>query len=125
VRQILDNLVSNAVKFTYPGGRIAIEAQPLVEDTGEAPMHCTIEVSDTGIGISQEEQAHIWERIYRSASPQAEGAATRVGMGLSVVKSLAEAHGGRVWMESMPSVGSTFTVLLPIRRAQIADRQGS
>jgi PAS domain S-box-containing protein len=125
VRQILDNLVGNAVKFTYPGGRITIEARPLVEDTDGAPMHCTIEVSDTGIGISQEEQAHIWERFYRPASPQAEEAATKVGMGLSVVKSLAEAHGGRVWMESTPSVGSTFTVLLPIKRAQTADRQGS
>jgi signal transduction histidine kinase len=82
-------------------------------------------VSDTGIGISQEEQVHIWERFYRSASPRAEEAAPRVGMGLSVVKSLAEAHGGRVWMESTPSLGSTFTVLLPIRRAQLANRQSS
>ena len=125
VRQILDNLVSNAIKFTYPGGRITVEAQSLVGDTGEAPMHCTIAVSDTGIGISQEEEAHIWERFYRPASPLAEEAASGVGMGLSIVRSLAEAHGGRVWMESAPSVGSVFTVLLPIKRAQLADQQGS
>jgi len=120
VRQILDNLVSNAVKFTYPGGHITVGAQLLREEGDRVPMHCKIWVEDNGIGISPEEQTHIWERFYRPASPLAEEA-SGLGMGLSIVKSLVEAHGGRVWMESTPSEGSTFTVLLPVTRPQRVD----
>jgi PAS domain S-box-containing protein len=117
VRQIVDNLVSNAVKFTYPGGRVTIGAA-LLRDEGEHPhMHCAIWVEDTGIGISAEEQEHIWERFYRPANPLAVEA-SGLGVGLSIVKSLVEAHNGRVWLESTPGVGSKFTVLLPIKRAR-------
>jgi PAS domain S-box-containing protein len=118
VRQIVDNLVSNAIKFTYPGGRIEIGAT-LLRDEGERPqMHCAIWVQDTGIGISPEEQEHIWERFYRPANPLAVEA-SGLGVGLSVVKSLVEAHNGRVWLASTPGSGSKFTVLLPIKRAQL------
>jgi signal transduction histidine kinase len=116
VRQIVDNLVSNAVKFTYPGGRVTIGAT-LLHDEGEQPqMHCAIWVEDTGIGISPEEQEHIWERFYRPANPLAVEA-SGLGVGLSIVKSLVEAHNGRVWLESTPGMGSKFTVLLPTKRA--------
>lgn len=116
VRQILDNLVSNAIKFTYPGGHITIGVRLLRDEEERSPTHCAIWVSDTGIGIPPDEQAHIWERFYRPASPLAVEA-SGLGVGLSIVKSLVEAHGGRVWLESTPGVGSTFTVLLPIKRA--------
>ncbi|MBN1814564.1 MAG: PAS domain S-box protein [Anaerolineae bacterium] len=117
VRQIVDNLVSNAIKFTYPGGRVTIGAT-LLCDEGERPRtHCAIWVEDTGIGISPEEQEHIWERFYRPANPLAVEA-SGLGVGLSIVKSLVEAHNGRVWLESTPGVGSKFTVLLPTKRAQ-------
>nr|HID14704.1 sensor histidine kinase [Anaerolineae bacterium] len=116
VRQILDNLVSNAIKFTYPGGHITIGARLLRDDEEQSPTHCAIWVSDTGIGIPLEEQAHIWERFYRPTNPLAVEA-SGLGVGLSIVKSLVEAHGGRVWLESAPGAGSTFTVLLPIRRS--------
>jgi PAS domain S-box-containing protein len=117
VRQIVDNLVSNAVKFTYPGGRVTIGAT-MLRDEGEQPqMHCAIWVEDTGIGISPEEQEHIWERFYRPVNPLAVEA-SGLGVGLSIVKSLVEAHSGRVWLESTPGVGSKFTVLLPTKRAQ-------
>lgn len=119
VRQILDNLVSNAIKFAYPGGRITIGAR-LLCDEGEQATVCALWVSDTGIGISPEEQARIWERFYRPSNPLATEAGG-LGVGLSIVKSLVEAHGGRVWLESTPGVGSTFTVLLPVNRAPPID----
>jgi PAS domain S-box-containing protein len=117
VRQILDNLVSNAIKFNYPGGHITIGAKPLRDSEEQPPKHCSIWVSDTGIGIPPEEQPHIWERFYRPASPLA-AEASGLGVGLSIVKSLVEAHSGRVWVNSTPGVGSTFTVILPIKRVQ-------
>jgi PAS domain S-box-containing protein len=123
VRQILDNLVSNAVKFTYPGGCVTIGAKLLRDDEGRSPTHCALWVADTGIGISSEEQAHIWERFYRPTNPLA-AEAGGLGVGLSIVKSLVEAHAGRVWLESTPGVGSTFTAVLPIKRAQpVGDQQ--
>ncbi|NLE46696.1 MAG: GAF domain-containing protein, partial [Chloroflexi bacterium] len=120
IRQILDNLVSNAIKFTYPGGRITIGACALHEASDAGPSQCAISVADTGIGIMPEEQARIWERFYRPSNPLAEESGG-LGMGLSIVRSLTEAHGGRVWVESRPGVGSTFTVLLPIRPTEHAD----
>jgi PAS domain S-box-containing protein len=117
VRQIVDNLVSNAVKFTYPSGRITI-GTTLLRDSGEQPQtYCAIWVEDTGIGISPEEQMHIWERFYRPSNPLAVEA-SGLGVGLSVVKSLVQAHGGRIWLESTVGKGSKFTVLLPVKRAQ-------
>ena len=117
VRQILENLVSNAIKFTYPGGRITIGARPLRDVEGQPPTYYSLWVADTGIGIAAEEQPKIWRRYYRPAN----SLATETGklcVGLSIVKSLVEAHNGRVWVESTPGVGSTFTVLLPTRRIQ-------
>ena len=119
MRQILNNLVSNAVKFTYPGGSITIGANLLRDGEGQASMHCAIWVEDTGIGISPDEQAHIWERFYRPASPLAVEA-SGLGVGLSIVKSLVEAHNGRVWLESTPGLGSKFTILLPVKRMRPA-----
>jgi len=115
MRQILDNLISNAVKFTYPGGRITIGARLLCDEEEQSLEHCAIWIEDTGIGISPDEQAHIWERFYRPSSPLAVEA-SGLGVGLSIVKSLVEAHNGRVWLESTPGMGSKFTVLLPVKR---------
>ncbi len=116
MRQILDNLVSNAIKFTYPGGHITIGARPLSESKGQPPTYCSLWVSDTGIGIPPEEQPRIWERFYHPTD-RLTAEPSGLGVGLSIVKSLAEAHGGRVWVESTPGVGSTFTVLIPIKHA--------
>ncbi|MBN1976552.1 MAG: PAS domain S-box protein [Anaerolineae bacterium] len=120
IRQILNNLISNAVKFTYPGGRITIGANLLRDEEEQASTHCAIWVEDTGIGISPDEQAHIWERFYRPSSPLA-AEASGLGVGLSIVKSLVEAHNGRVWLESTPGAGSKFTVLLPVKRTRQTD----
>jgi PAS domain S-box-containing protein len=121
VRRILDNLVSNAIKFTYPGGHITIGAKPL-RDGELPPSYCAIWVSDTGIGIPPEEQVRIWTRFYHPpASLPAE--ASRYGVGLFIVKSLVEAHQGQVWVESTLGEGSTFTVLLPIKHNDGQPRQ--
>lgn len=116
IRQVVTNLISNAVKFTYPGGRVTVGVTTVPEPDGAPPHFCRIWVQDTGIGIPVEEQTRVWERFYRSENPL-RMAAGGLGVGLSIVKSLTEAHGGRVWLESAPGQGSTFTVLLPIRRA--------
>jgi PAS domain S-box-containing protein len=121
VRQVVDNLFSNATKFTYPGGSVTVGARLFREEDEQATPSCSIWVSDTGIGISPEEKSHIWERFYRPVNPLTVET-SGLGVGLSIVKSLVEAHGGRVWMESTLGVGSTFTVLLPItRRRPISD----
>lgn len=120
VRQILDNLVGNAIKFTYPGGRITIGTHLLLDDLDgdeRSAPHCAIWVADSGIGISPEEKSRIWERFYRPTNPLTVES-SGLGVGLSIVKSLVEAHNGRVWLESALGTGSRFTVLLPISRAR-------
>jgi PAS domain S-box-containing protein len=115
IRQVVSNLLSNAVKFTYPGGRVTVGLAAVPEPDGAPPQFCRLWVQDTGIGIPLEEQSRVWERFYHTDDPL-RMAAGGMGVGLSIVKSLVEAHGGRVWLESAPGQGSTFTVLLPIRR---------
>src|SRR4029078_12990841 len=107
VRQILLNLLSNAVKFTPDGGKIdvrAIQSQDRVE----------ISVSDTGIGIAQEDQDAIFEEFRQVGSDYArkrEG----TGLGLTLARKFVELHGGRIWVRSEIGRGSTFTFTLPVR----------
>ena len=104
--RMFDNLLTNAVKFTPQGGTIDLRAQRLNGDL-------VVEVSDTGIGIAAEEQARIFDRFY-----QVDGASTRryggMGLGLALVKEIAEAHAGTVSVDSELGVGSTFRVCLPL-----------
>jgi len=114
LRVILDNLISNAIKFTYPGGSLSIAAQPLESSLGE-PDAISLTISDTGVGIRLEDQPHIWERFYRANNPLSLEAGG-LGIGLTITKALVEAHGGRIWVDSQPGQGSTFTVLFPVRQ---------
>jgi len=103
LRQVLANLVENAVKYTDSGGRIDISAS-----AGDGVV--ALNVRDTGIGIAPEHLPHVWDRLYRAdASRTTRG----LGLGLSLVKAVVEAHGGRVEVTSVPQQGSTFTVMLP------------
>ncbi|MFN3762910.1 MAG: sensor histidine kinase [Anaerolineae bacterium] len=95
------------------GGRLSAERGGGAHS--RSPQFCRLWVQDTGIGIPLEEQSRVWERFYHTDDPL-RMAAGGMGVGLSIVKSLVEAHGGRVWLESAPGQGSTFTILLPMRR---------
>lgn len=106
LRQVLDNLVSNAIKYTPEGGQIEID---LEKQTGRAVLR----VRDTGIGISPEDQLHIFERFYRAHNNYTQNI-EGTGLGLSIVKSIVERHNGRIWVESELGQGSTFVVVLPL-----------
>jgi len=111
LRQILYNLLSNAIKYTGEAGVIRVEART---ELGEAH----IAVIDSGVGISIEDQAHVFEEFRQVGDPQTRVAGT--GLGLALTRRLVEAHGGRIGVESEPGVGSTFTVSLPIGRPEEA-----
>lgn len=104
LRQALSNLVANALRHTPKGGRIALAAQ----DQG---MAVALTVSDTGCGIAQEHQPLIFDRFYRVDAARSSTDST--GLGLSVVRSIAELHGGSVSVASTPAQGTTFTLLMP------------
>ncbi|HVF26076.1 MAG TPA: PAS domain S-box protein, partial [Anaerolineales bacterium] len=104
LRQILVNLVGNAIKFTHQG-EIVIQAESIEETDSHAFVHFSVQ--DTGVGISQERQVAVFDRF-----TQADGSTTRqyggTGLGLTISKQLVEAMGGRIGLESTPGVGSTF-----------------
>jgi two-component system, NtrC family, sensor kinase len=105
VKQVLLNLLSNAVKFTPEGGRISLTA-------GRKNGLVEIAVTDTGVGIASEDQAAIFEEFRQVGSDETrkqEG----TGLGLTLAKKFVELHGGRIWVESEPGRGSTFTFTLP------------
>jgi signal transduction histidine kinase len=107
VKQVLLNLVSNALKFTPEGGRIEIRAGM---DDGMAE----ISVTDTGVGIAPEDQEAIFEEFRQvgTADKKVEG----TGLGLALSRKFIELHGGRIWVKSELGQGSTFTFTLPVQR---------
>ena len=113
--QILNNLVSNAVKYSPEGGRIAISA---VHSRDESMV--AIAVSDTGIGISAADQAHIFERFFRTSTGK-ERHIEGTGLGLYITRRLVELHGGRIWLESTLSRGTCFHIELPSAQPALLD----
>jgi signal transduction histidine kinase/CheY-like chemotaxis protein len=103
-RQVLYNLLSNAIKYTPEAGTVRIEA---VERDGELRLS----VVDTGVGISPEDVAVVFDEFRQVGDPGARQAGT--GLGLALTRRLVEAHGGRIELESSPGTGSRFTVILP------------
>ncbi len=104
IRQALFNLLSNAIKFTPPGGRVKLMAE-------RSDSELILTVSDNGIGISAADQARIFKRFERANIRTGQAGA---GLGLSVVKSIIEMHGGRVEIDSAPNRGSTIKCFLPL-----------
>jgi signal transduction histidine kinase len=108
LKQILYNLLSNAVKFTPEQGWIGVKA-------AQSPGEARFTVWDTGIGIKPEDQARIFEefqQVEATAAWQYEG----TGLGLTLAQKFVELHGGRIWLESEPGQGSTFTFILPVSK---------
>jgi signal transduction histidine kinase len=103
--QLLDNLVSNAIKFTPAGGEVQVA---LGTQNGEVRL----QVSDTGIGLGEEEVAQLFNRFYRASSAM-NAQVPGTGLGLYIAKAIVDAHGGRISVESVPGKGTTFLVELP------------
>ena len=103
IRQMIDNLLGNAIKYTPEGGEIRVRVQ-------SQDHQIIFAVSDTGPGIPREEQSRIFEKFYRASNV----AGTKgTGLGLAIVKSIVDSYQGRVWVESMPEQGASFFVVLP------------
>jgi PAS domain S-box-containing protein len=106
LNQVATNLVDNAIHYTPDGGKIEVRAYPV-----EGAVR--VDIKDTGIGIAPDDMGRIFERFYRADDPVVQET-TGTGLGLSIVKMFVEMHGGRVWVESDPGKGSTFTFILPV-----------
>jgi signal transduction histidine kinase len=121
VEQIVTNLLSNAVKFTHPGGKISVElgkGTPPTEGAGHAPQ-VSIAVSDTGIGIKQEDFARIFQPFVQVENGYTRGH-SGTGLGLAISRQLASLMGGSLTVESAVGVGSRFTLWLPLGVEQTA-----
>jgi signal transduction histidine kinase len=108
VKQVLLNLLSNALKFTPDGGRVDVKARRDADNI-------VVTVHDTGIGIAAEDQGAVFEefrQVGRHYTNKQEG----TGLGLALTRKFVELHGGRIWLESEPGKGSTFTFTIPIKR---------
>jgi signal transduction histidine kinase len=103
LRQLVDNLISNAIKYSDSGGEVLVEAR--TEDG-----HVTVCVRDRGPGIQAEHHDHIFEKFGRAAGSAKPG----TGLGLFLARSFAEAHGGSLVVDSLPGEGATFTLSLPV-----------
>ncbi len=106
IRYVFANLLSNALRFTSPGGTVTISA---VEDQN----NIRFSVADTGEGISPEHMEHLFEQFYRVPGQQQKSG---IGLGLSIVKEIVEAHGGKVSAESVYTKGSVFHFILPLHK---------
>ncbi|MEK7861249.1 MAG: ATP-binding protein, partial [Chloroflexota bacterium] len=112
VKQVVVNLMSNAVKFTPDGGRVDVVARRESEEVEVA-------VRDNGIGIDPADRERIFEE-FQQARRDPERSREGTGLGLTLSKRFVELHGGRIWVESAPGAGSTFTFRLPVRQAAAA-----
>ncbi len=116
IRQVLTNLVSNGIKFSSSGGKVVISAEKMVKD----PEFILVKVSDTGRGIPPQDLNRIFDKFR-----QVKGVGEKVkvakgtGLGLFIVKSIVELHGGKIWAKSKLGEGTTFAFTLPVKTAKI------
>jgi signal transduction histidine kinase len=107
LRQVLDNLVANAIKYTPDGGAVRVEA-----GAGPRPETTSVTVSDNGIGIPAEQYPQLFERFFRASNAVQKGI-KGTGLGLAITKAIVEAHGGSIAATPAPGGGTSFTVVLP------------
>jgi signal transduction histidine kinase len=112
VHQVLENLIGNAIKFTPPGGTIEVFARL----AGEPDM-VEIEVRDNGPGIPPREQERLFTMFYQVETDSTRSAGG-LGLGLVISKGIVESHGGRIWVESEPGMGSSFKFTLPVHKEE-------
>jgi two-component system phosphate regulon sensor histidine kinase PhoR len=105
LEQVLVNLIHNALKFTRPGGEVTLTASPQ-----PGSFICFL-VHDTGVGIPADDLSRIFERFYKIDRARSSGG---TGLGLSISRHLVEAHGGKIWAESLEGRGSTFFFTIPL-----------
>jgi len=111
--QAIYNLVENAIKYTPEGGQVFVRVRLSAKDL-------VFEIQDTGIGIASEDMPRLFEKFYRGKAREAR-ARVGTGLGLAIVRSIAERHGGRVWVESEEGKGSTFYLQIPIRQPKATE----
>jgi two-component system phosphate regulon sensor histidine kinase PhoR len=111
LQQVFTNLVSNAIKFTPGGGRIDVSS--VSETEADGTCWATVRVSDTGMGISADELAHVFTRFYRASNAMS-GAVPGTGLGLAITQDIVDRHGGRIEVASQLGLGTTVTVKLPV-----------
>ncbi len=104
LRQVVSNLLENAIKYTPGGGKVRVEASA---EGGQVVLR----VSDTGVGIPPADQPYLFDKFFRASNVPAEVAGA--GLGLSIVRSIVESHNGRIWVDSKINEGTTFVVVLP------------
>jgi len=109
LRQMLANLISNAINYTPSGGTITVEVS-------NQSQQVILQVIDNGPGIPISEQPHIFDKFYRGSNLPEEVSGT--GLGLAIVKSIVEDHHGRIWVDSSPNNGTNFTIILPVASSE-------
>lgn len=105
IKQVMVNLIDNAIKYSNPGGKIKVE----LRDSDPDERSCLVRVSDSGIGIAQEHLPRLFERFYRVDRDRSRSAPGGTGLGLAICKHIIEAHQSRIDVISEPGVGSTFS----------------
>lgn len=110
LKQVVNNLIDNALKFTSGGGRVYVTVESNMDGFVE------LRVRDTGVGMTAEDASHVFERFFRADRARThEGIRGGTGLGLSICQAVVDAHGGTITVDSAPGAGSTFTVRLPMR----------
>ena len=114
LQQALNNLIDNAIKYTENGGVVTVRVSSTSQEI-------TFKVEDTGIGVAPVDVPRLFEKFFRGAQQGSKKHAGS-GLGLAIVKSIAERHGGRVWVESQFGKGSSFYLAIPLRQRKSRDR---
>jgi two-component system phosphate regulon sensor histidine kinase PhoR len=114
IRQVLTNLVGNAIKYSPPDGAITVRMRRVAEDEvigpGVSGPAAVVSVHDSGSGIAPDQQARLFQRYYRVRSHRAEG----LGLGLYLSREFVQMHGGQIWVDSVEGSGSSFHFTLPL-----------